>query len=316
MKNKANITLVQLTEKESTLSAVDRMEPFFINAKKNGSDLIVFPEYSLGRRITIDSPSVMRFRELARIHKINAVAGLIESIGDRWSTTAIVVDRDGKLLGKYLKTHPAGGPPPHDWPPLPDYDNEARGILGSEFKVFELDFGPITILQCYDGMFPEAWTCAGWSGAEIILWINGRPSMIQDAFCITAAHCYGCVVAACISDGWNTGFAEPRVTCINAPGKREEMRLFPRIMEKGDASIHATIDLAALRVHRKHLRTMHQRRPELYTPQNHSVTTWQNYPDIPWAVPECQCFTNKAQLKWPPDMDNNSSLYNKKQKEK
>ena len=73
-------------------------------------------------------------------------------------------------------------------------DREARGVLGSQFKVFHLDFGPVGILQCYDGYFPEAWGCTSYSGAEIILWINGREGMVEDSHCICAAQCYGCVV--------------------------------------------------------------------------------------------------------------------------
>ena len=66
------------------------------------------------------------------------------------------------------------------------------------------------------------------------------------------------------------------------------------------ASDPFAIDLAALRKHRKHLRTMHQRRPELYEPLTHDVTAWQRYPDIPWIAPECPDYVNKAQLP-PPD---------------
>ncbi len=141
----------------------------------------------------------------------------------------------------------------------------------------------------------DAWACAGWSGAEILFWINGRSPMLQNAFCITAAHCCGCVVAACISDGWNTGFAEPRTACIKASGAREEMRLFPRIPHKGDGCVHATINLATLRVHRKHLCTLHQRRPELYGSLTRPVALWQNDPDIPWSHPDCDRFVNRAQ---------------------
>ena len=113
---------------------------------------------------------------------------------------------------------------------------------------------------------------------------------------MSAAHAHGCVVAANISDGKNTGFAAPIGDCLSAEGQREEARLFPRINEPGDACIHATIDLDVLRWHRKHLRTMHQRRPELYHRIIQDVRTWQDYPDIPWDYPECEQLANKSQL--------------------
>ena len=296
MKQQARITLVQFEERGPD-TVLERMRPYFRQARDVGSDLIVFPEYCLGRRIPISHPNVQGFLALVQECGIYAVAGLIESQGAQWSTTALMVDRSGNLLGRYLKTHPAAGIRPHWWPPISGHDDEARGILGSQFKVFHLDFGTIGILQCYDGYFPEAWGCTSYGGAEVILWINGRQGMVQDAYCISAAHAYGCVVAANISDGRNTGFAEPRNTpCIEAEGEREEMRLFPRIVDRGDGCVHATIDLGKVRVHRKHLRTVHQRRPELYGLLTRDVKIWQDYPDAPWELEECPDYVNKAQL--------------------
>ena len=294
IKDHVKITLVQLTTKgQSADSVVERMPAFFEQASTYGSDLIVFPEYVLGNRITVKHPRVQRFFALAREHNMYAIAGMVESHGRRWSTTALLVDRQGNLLGRYYKCHPASGPPPHFWPPLPGHDHEARGILGNQFKVFHLDFGPVGILQCYDGYFPEAWGCTSFNGAEIILWINGREGMIEDGHCRFAAEAYGCVVGATITNGKNTGFAGHFVRAQGAP---EESRLFPRIKEPGDACVHATIDLKGLRRRRKHLRTMHQRRPELYRRLTEEIKIWQDYPDIPWDFPECSDLVNQSQL--------------------
>jgi predicted amidohydrolase len=296
MKDLVKITLVQLTTTDSAADAVARMPAFFEQASAYGSDLIVFPEYCLGSRIPITHPNVVQFMALARQHHLYAVAGLVEPHGERWATTALMVDREGNLLGRYLKAHPASGPAPHYWPPLPGTDGEARGNLGGQFKVFHLDFGPVGILQCYDGYFPEAWACTAYSGAEIILWINGRDGAIEDAFCITAANCHGVVVGANISNGRNTGFADPWGQCLQADGQREEMRLFPRLAAQGDGCVHATIDLKKLRWHRKHLRQMHQRRPELYGLLTQDIRLWQDYPDVPWDDESYADYVNKAQL--------------------
>ena len=293
----AKITLVQLesTPAKGPDSVIERMPAFFKKACEYGSDIVVFPEYVLGNRITVEHPRVRRFFELARAHEIYAVAGLVEQSGNSWATTALVVDRSGNLLGRYLKSHPASGPPPHFWPPLKGQDNEARGTLGSQFKVFHLDFGPIGILQCYDGYFPEAWGCTSYMGAEIILWINGRRGMIEDSHCLMASKAYGCVVAANITNGKNTGFAG--LGCLsNVNGRPEESRLFPRIKEPGDNCVHATINLDKLRWRRKHLRTMHQRRPEMYGLLTQDVKMWQDYPEIPWDYPECETLVNRSQL--------------------
>jgi len=297
MNAKAKITLVQLTDNNDGDDAVRRMEPFFRQAVEYGSDLIVFPEYVLGRKISITHAAVQRFHQLAREHKMYAIAGLVERHGEKWATTALMLDRAGNLLGRYLKCHPACGPAPYFWPPIDGNDSEARGILGNQFKVFRLDFGAVGILQCYDGYFPEAWACTSYSGAEIILWINGRPGAIEDAFCLMPSHCYGCVVGATITNGRNTGFAASHeLGWLEAPGEREPGRLFPRIDKAGDGSVHATINLDNLRKTRKHLRTMHQRRPDLYGLLTHDVKMWQDYPDIPWTCPEAAERVNQAQL--------------------
>ncbi|MHB8962055.1 MAG: carbon-nitrogen hydrolase family protein, partial [Saccharofermentanales bacterium] len=240
MKDKAKITMVQFRNGEDESHILERMEKYFQEAKKNGSDLIVFPEYVLGDRISIEHPRVKGFLELVRKYGMYAVAGLVEKHGSRWATTALMIDRQGNILGRYLKTHPASGDAPYFWPPKPGSDSEAKGILGNQFKVFHLDFGTVGIIQCYDGYFPEAWGCTSYLGAEVVLWINGRDGMVEDYFCLSAAHAYGCIVGANISNGRNTGFAGNAIEPVDGCEK-EEGRLYPRIKEAGDGCVHATI---------------------------------------------------------------------------
>lgn len=295
----ARVTLVQMNNAPDLPPVIERMPAFFEKAASLGSDIVVFPEYVLGNNISTEDAVAKHFFELAKRNHINAVTGCIERHGkEQWSTSAWVVDRAGNLVGRYLKSHPASGPAPHFWPPLPGEDAEARGILGSQFKVFHLDFAPVGILQCYDGYFPEAWGCTSYMGAEIILWINGRQGMIEDSYCLTASECYGCVVGGVITAGRNSGFAgwgciEPLGGYMDPP---EEMRLYPRLKEPGDACVSAVINLSRLRWRRKHLRTMHQRRPDMYGLLTQDVKMWQNYPEIPWDYPECAALVNQAQL--------------------
>lgn len=295
----ARITLVQLTQDPNAAPAIERMPAFFQKAAEVEADLVVFPEYVLGHNIGPDDDVAKRFFELAKKHHLYAITGCVERHGNnQWCTSAWLVDRNGLLIGRYLKTHPASGPAPHFWPPLPGQDAEARGVLGGQFQVFHLDFARIGILQCYDGYFPEAWGCTSYLGAEIILWINGRDGIIEDPYCITAANCYGCVVGGVITAGHNTGFAGPGcVSPLGGPSDPpEEMRLYPRLKKPGDSCISALINLSELRWKRKHLRTMHQRRPDLYGLLTQDVKMWKNYPEIPWDHPECATLVNKAQL--------------------
>lgn len=301
MKDTARITMVQLTTREAEDSPIPRMERFFNEAAEYDSDMIVFPEYALGNRIPADDPRVVAFRKLASLHRMYAICGLVENHGTRWATTALIVGRGGEIIGRYLKTHPASGDPPYYWPPVADSPStaEARGNLGGQFRVFTLDFASIGVLQCYDGLFPEAWGCTSYLGAEVILWINGREGRIESHYCLTAAECYGTIVAANITNGTNTGFASPGPGCIrNAAGggEAQEGGLYPCTTTAGDLAVHAELDLAELRRRRKHLRQMHQRRPDLYGILTKDVRIWQDYPDIPWVHPEAEQLVNRAQL--------------------
>ncbi len=297
MRDNARVSMVQMTTR-SDVEVIERMRPFFTEAKGFGSDIIVFPEYILGNRIAADHPRVIAFRELAAEHQMYAITGLVESHGSRWATTALLVGRGGEVLGRYLKTHPASGDPPYFWPPISESPSvaEAQGNLGGQFRVFSLDFASIGILQCYDGLFPEAWGSTSYLGAEIIFWINGRDGSLESHYCLTAAECYGTIVAANVTDGFNTGFAAPGRGIISAEGTPEPGRLFPCTTESGDQIVHAELDLAELRKRRKHLRQMHQRRPDLYGVLTQDIRVWQDYPDIPWIHPEAEELVNKSQL--------------------
>ena len=124
---------------------------------------------------------------------------------------------------------------------------------------------------------------------------------MEVSYCIFPSRVYGCVVGGVTTDGRNTGFAAPpgpvnTILTTDSKYALEEERLYPRIKEPGDNCVSATIDLYGLRCVRKHLRTMHQRRPELYTPLTKDVEMWRDYPEIPWISPECPKYVNKANL--------------------
>jgi predicted amidohydrolase len=69
--------------------------------------------------------------------------------------TAAVFDRQGKIIGEYIKTQL---PPNEAWYTEP----------GSDLNVFHLDFGCIGINICYDMMFPETVRTLALKDAEIV----------------------------------------------------------------------------------------------------------------------------------------------------
>ena len=102
----------------------------------------------------------------ARKNNIWVIAGLTELDGDTIYNTAVLLDREGKVAGKYRKIHL----PREEW---------KQGITpGSEYPVFQTDFGIIAIQICYDWFFSEPESIFALKGAEIIFaptWGNTLP---------------------------------------------------------------------------------------------------------------------------------------------
>ena len=74
--------------------------------------------------------------------------------------TAILIGRNGEIVGKYRKTHP-----------FPSERVERGGwtIPGDKAEVFKTDIANIGIIICYDGDFPDLSTTLALKGAEVIV---------------------------------------------------------------------------------------------------------------------------------------------------
>ena len=105
----------------------------------------------------VPGPTTERLGVLAKTLKSYIVAGLYEREGPAVYNTAVLIDRRGKVAGRYRKTH------------LPREEWEAGLAEGSSYPVFETDFGRIGLLVCWDLQFPEPWRALGLQGAELIL---------------------------------------------------------------------------------------------------------------------------------------------------
>lgn len=114
----------------------------------------------------IPGPSTERLGKAARRNKLWVVAGLTERDGGRAYNTAVLIDRRGRLAGKYRKVHL----PREEW---------KQGITpGHEYPVFRTDFGTVAIQICYDWFFPEPHAIFAQNGAEIVFaptWGNTLP---------------------------------------------------------------------------------------------------------------------------------------------
>jgi beta-ureidopropionase len=108
-----------------------------------------------------DGPTVQAMRELARKHQLVLVVPFFEKEFEGvFYNTAVVIDADGGVVGKYRKTHiPQVGPifwEKYFFKP---------GNLG--YPVFDTRVGRIGVFICYDRHFPEPARMLGLQGAQL-----------------------------------------------------------------------------------------------------------------------------------------------------
>jgi predicted amidohydrolase len=105
----------------------------------------------------IPGPTTRRLGEAARRNHLWLVAGLMETEAGVLYNTAVLLDRNGNLAGKYRKVHL----PREEW---------HKGIRpGQDYPVFRTDFGVVGLQICYDYFFPENTEILALNGAEIVL---------------------------------------------------------------------------------------------------------------------------------------------------
>jgi N-carbamoylputrescine amidase len=125
----------------------------------------------------VPGPSTEVLSEVARRNKIVIVASLFERrTAGIYHNTAVVLDADGSLAGKYRKMH---------IPDDPLYYEKfyfAPGDLG--FPSFQTRYAKIAVLVCWDQWFPEGARAAALGGAQIrfyptaIGWIPKEPRAV------------------------------------------------------------------------------------------------------------------------------------------
>ncbi len=112
---------------------------------------------------TIPGETTRTLGHLAKSHEVVIIASLFEQrAAGVYHNTAVVIDADGSLIGKYRKMH---------IPDDPGYYEKfyfTPGDLG--FRVFETRFAKIGVCICWDQWFPEAARLTALLGAELIVY--------------------------------------------------------------------------------------------------------------------------------------------------
>ncbi len=111
----------------------------------------------------IPGPSTQMFGELARQYGVVIVTSLFERRAPGlYHNTAVVIERDGTIAGKYRKMH---------IPDDPAYYEKfyfTHGDLG--FKPIDTSVGRLGVMVCWDQWYPEAARLMALRGAELLIY--------------------------------------------------------------------------------------------------------------------------------------------------
>ena len=99
--------------------------------------------------------------ERAREYQMYVVAPLYERQGETLYNVALIIDRQGKIAGRYQKIFVTEGA------------EVVPGDPDGSFPVFETDFGVIGVMICFDSLYPEGPAIMALRGAEIIFFPHG-----------------------------------------------------------------------------------------------------------------------------------------------
>jgi predicted amidohydrolase/regulation of enolase protein 1 (concanavalin A-like superfamily) len=151
----------------SGLESVQRAEAYGEQvAATNRPDVMVFGELLnvIGapgsydaKAESIPGPSTDTMASLARAYRTYVAFGMLERDDRFLYNAAVLLDRNGDIVGKYRKMQV----------PLPEVSS---GITpGSDVPVFQTDFGRVALLICQDTAFPEPARQAAIREAEMLL---------------------------------------------------------------------------------------------------------------------------------------------------
>lgn len=105
---------------------------------------------------TVPGPTTERLGRLAREKNAYLIVGLYERENTVVYNTAVLLDRQGRVAGKYRKVY------------LPREEMQAGLTPGDSYPTFLTDFGRIGIMICWDVQYPDPARALALDGAEVI----------------------------------------------------------------------------------------------------------------------------------------------------
>ncbi|MEI6752813.1 MAG: carbon-nitrogen hydrolase [Paludibacter sp.] len=170
------IALIQQSNSASRAENVAKLEQNIRSCAAKGAELIVLQELHNGlyfcqtedpsvfeQAETIPGPSTEAFGKLAKELEVVIVLSLFEKrAAGLYHNTAVVIEKDGSIAGKYRKMH---------IPDDPAYYEKfyfTPGDLG--FEPIQTSVGKLGVLVCWDQWYPEAARLMAMAGAELLIY--------------------------------------------------------------------------------------------------------------------------------------------------
>ena len=170
------VALVQESNQGDAAANLERIESRVAEAAAAGAQLVLLQELHNGAYFCqhecvdefdlaepIPGPSSERLGRLAARHGVVIVGSLFERrAAGLYHNTAVVLERDGTLVGKYRKMHIP------DDPGFYEKFYFTPGDLG--FHPVDTSVGRLGVLVCWDQWYPEAARLMALAGAELLLY--------------------------------------------------------------------------------------------------------------------------------------------------
>lgn len=170
---------------EPRQAVVARLIDLLVEAHAGGTELVVFPELALttffpryliddGPELdafferTMPNPTVQPLFDRARELRVAFYLGYAELADGQRFNTSILVDREGRILGKYRKIHLPGTVEPRAPAPFQQLEKRYFTVGDLGFGAWWLDEHLVGMAICNDRRWPETFRVLGLQGVELV----------------------------------------------------------------------------------------------------------------------------------------------------
>lgn len=237
-------------------------------AAKNGSRIVCLQElfnttyfpYHINEKYIdwaepIPGPTIKRIQESARDNQIIVIAPVYEAVEEgAFYNTAVVIDHEGEIMGRYRKNH---------IPEMPLFHEKfyfKPGNLG--YPIFKTPFGNVAVCISYDYHFPECIRLLGLYGADIIFIPSAAGEISKCQWDIELrAHAIANGIHVC---GINRVGTEGKTVFFGNSLVASPMGEIVAIAGNKDEILYAEIDLLQNKKMKRAWQFLRDRRPETY----------------------------------------------------